>query len=254
MKFRFGIEAQRTAETGGTQWWWKRNVLDFQRRKGAGHGEKEIKGCVLTVVARSRQRPAQHPGSILFLLSANSDSVRIRMRSGVRLFKISQAANFCGPLKSQKERCDIVKSKAGHWPHSDFLDVFAIVHRACIAPLLRLFFTSSHGPSTHADPHKFSTSTSPLPSVSASSHTYARLTASPPLHLHRFLLSLSFLCQRGIPIALCNKAFRGWWKRSGLPMACSPPQKDHLLMPVMWRGREVGVAGGCTGWRWVGLR
>lgn len=152
MKFRFGIEAQRTAETEGTQWWWKRNVPDFQRRKGAGHGEKkEIKGCVLTVVACSRQRPAQHPGSILFLLSANSDSVRIRMRSGARLFKISQAANFCSPLKSQKERGDTVKSKAGHWPHSGFLDVFAIVHRACIAPLLRLFVTSSPASSTRPE-------------------------------------------------------------------------------------------------------
>lgn len=30
----------------GTQRWWKRNVLDFQRKKGAGHREKRLKDMV----------------------------------------------------------------------------------------------------------------------------------------------------------------------------------------------------------------
>lgn len=58
MEFQFGTAAQNTTETGETQPWWKRNVLDFQRKKGWGGGT-EIKGYGLTVEPCSRQRPAQ---------------------------------------------------------------------------------------------------------------------------------------------------------------------------------------------------
>lgn len=158
----------------GTQWWWKRNVLDFQRKKGAGQREKRLKDVFLTVVACSRQRPAQHSGSILFLPFANSDSVIIRFRA--ILFKTAKVANFCSSLN---HKTDLIywELATDHKMKLCFLYFWAIWHYAFNTLVIYLFFSSSlppffpHDLSAHTDPHKFSISTSPLPSVSVSSHT-----------------------------------------------------------------------------------
>lgn len=60
-----------------------------------------------------------------------------------------------------------------------------------------------------------------LPSISVSHHGYLQLTAYPPFPKPTqgqslSLLSVSLLCQWGMPLTLCNnKAFKGWWCHSG---------------------------------------
>ena len=43
MEFHFGIGAQHIPQRPGNTLMMKKNVLDFHRKKGAGHGEKRLK-------------------------------------------------------------------------------------------------------------------------------------------------------------------------------------------------------------------
>ena len=87
MELHFGIGAQHTTET--------RERTDdekecprFSEKEGGWAVGKEIKGYVLTVVARSSLAP--HSWSILYLPFASSDSLVIGIR--VIFFKISEVA------------------------------------------------------------------------------------------------------------------------------------------------------------------